>query len=106
MTTFYSIHVYDQNATDEVNQDRINNKKLYTTFEKACDDMDKKIKWHIDYWNDHDDDGENFERPTRHVFEQPNREEKKEEISKSTYVHYYQCESGWLWVICKWEVVE
>lgn len=90
MATFYSIHAYDQ---DE--EDRIKDGKLYTTFEKACDVIERKIQAHIEYFN-----GSEQEQ----VFEPPNREEMKRKMGK--YVHYYKTMAGWSWVISKWDVVE
>ena len=90
MATFYSIHAYDQESRYHAEEDRINNGKLYATFEKACEEIETKILDHI----------KEYDR----VFEPPNREDKEKYIRKRPYVHYYECESGWLWVIKKWEV--
>ncbi len=90
MTTFYSIHAYDQ----DTGEDRINSGKLYTSFEKACEEIEKRIQAHIDYFNSEEEE---------EVFRAPNREEMKRKMTK--YVHYYETNAGWLWVISKWEVV-
>ena len=91
MTTFYSIHAYDQDAGEE----RLNNKKLYATFDKACEEIEKRIQSHIEYFNSEEE---------TEVFQPPNREEMKRKMGK--YVHYYETIVGWLWVISKWEVEE
>ncbi len=96
MATFYSIHAYDQESTRHRGDDRINDGKLYTTFEKACDAIEKAIEDYIEHWNNHESD-------TPEEFEPPNREEME---TTRRYVHYYECNSGWLWVIRKWKVVE
>jgi hypothetical protein len=94
MTTFYSIHAYDQDSHYHRGEDRINNGILYMNFEKACDVIEKKIQAHIDYFK-----GEEYDE----VFTEPNREEMKKKMGK--YVHYYETQAGWLWVISKWETV-
>lgn len=93
MATFYSIHAYDQESRYYAGEDRINNGKLYTTFEKACEEIEKNIQAHIEYFNSSEQE---------QVFEPPNREEMKTKMGK--YVHYYETMTGWLWVISKWEV--
>lgn len=95
MTTFYSIRAYDQESRYHAGEDRINNGKLYTTFDKACEEIEKKIQDHIKYFNSA---GEN------EVFRAPNRENMKERLGKHTDVHYYETDVLWLWVISKWEV--
>lgn len=91
MATFYSIHAYDQ----DTGEDRINSGKLYTSFEKACEEIEKRIQAHIDYFNSEEEE---------EVFRAPNREEMKRKMTK--YVHYYETGTLWLWVISKWEVVD
>ena len=95
MTTYYSIHAYDQHSHYHHGEDRIEDGKLYATFEQACEVIEKKIQTHIEYFNswDHEE-----------VFQPPNREEMKQRMGK--YLHYYESQAGWLWVISKWEVVE
>jgi hypothetical protein len=99
MATFYSIHVYDQESTRHIGEDRINDGKLYTTFEKACDAIEKAIGDYIEYWNNHESD-------TPEEFTPPNREKMEKAFVGFKYVHYYECNSGWLWVIRKMTVVE
>lgn len=93
MTTYYSIHAYDQESKYHRGEDRIENGKLYATFEKACDEIEKRIHAHIEYFNSEEEE---------EVFQSPNREEMKRKMSK--YVHYYETSTLWLWVISKWEV--
>jgi len=93
MATFYSIHAYDQESRHHAGEDRINNGKLYTTFEKACEEIEKEIQAHIKYFNTEEE---------KEVFRAPNREEMKKKMGK--YVHYYETSVLWLWVISKWEV--
>ena len=95
MATYYSIHAYDQESQYYRGEDRINNGKLYVTFEQACDAIEKKIQSHIEYFNSSEEE---------EVFRPPNREEMKQKMGK--YVHYYETSTIWLWVISKWEVVE
>lgn len=97
MATFYSIHAYDQESRYHAGEDRINDGKLYTTFEKACEEIEKRIQAHIEYFNSEEEN---------EVFYPPNREDKEKYISKRPYVHYYESIAGWLWVIKKWEVVD
>lgn len=99
MATFYAIHAYDQESKYHSDEDKIDNQKLYTTFEKACDAIEKKIGDYIEYWNNHESD-------TPEEFEPPNREDKAKYIAKRPYVHYHECNSGWLWVISKMTVEE
>lgn len=93
MATFYSIHAYDQESKYYAGEDRINDGKLYTTFERACEVIERKIQAHIEYFNSSEEE---------QVFQPPNREEMKRKMGK--YVHYYETLTGWLWVISKWEV--
>lgn len=93
MTTYYSIHAYDQESKYFAGEDRIHDGKLYTTFEKACDVIETKIQSHIQYFNSSEEEEE---------FKPPNREEMKQKMG--TYVHYYETQAGWLWVISKWDV--
>lgn len=95
MTTYYSIHAYDQESKYHRGEDRIKDGKLYTTFEKACDEIETKIQSHIEYFNSSEE---------HEVFQPPNREEMKRNMGK--YVQYYESQTCWLWVIRKWEVVE
>ena len=97
MTTFYSIHAYDQESRYFPGEDRINDGKLYTTFAKACEVIEMKIRTHIEYFNSEEEN---------EVFRAPNREDMKKRMDTGTYVHYYETQAGWLWVISKWEVVE
>ena len=93
MTYFYSIHAYDQESNYNSGEDKINNGKLYTTFEKACEEIEKRIHRHID----------EFHRvfTNKIVFQPPDREK----MRGFKYVHYYETPlTGWLWVIQKWEV--
>ena len=94
MATYYSIHAYDQESKHFAGEDRINDGKLYATFENACEVIEKKIQSHIEYFNSWEYEEE---------FKPPNREEMKQKMGK--YVHYYETQAGWLWVISKWEVV-
>jgi hypothetical protein len=96
MATFYSIHAYDQESKYSHGEDRINDGKLYATFEKACDVIDRKIQAHIEHFNSEEEE---------EVFRAPNREEMERKISKGKFVHYYETSVLWLWVISKWEVV-
>ena len=97
MATFYSIHAYDQESKYFSGEDRINDGKLYTTFEKACDMIERKIQSHIEFFNSGEEN---------QVFQPPNREEMRKRMGGFKYVHYYETMAGWLWVISKWEVVE
>lgn len=99
MTTLYSINAYDQESRYHAGEDRIDDTKLYTTFEKACEEIERKIQAHIEYFNTEDE---------IEVFRPPNREEMKKKIdtSKNKYVHYYESSVLWLWVVKKWEVVD
>ncbi len=96
MTTFYSIHAYDQESKYYAGEDRINDGKLYATFEKACDVIERKIQAHIEHFNSEEE---------VEVFRPPNREEMKRKIRTGKFVHYYETSVLWLWVISKWEVV-
>lgn len=93
MTTYYSIHAYDQESKYFAGEDRINDGKLYTTFENVCGVIERKIQSHIEYFNSSEEEEE---------FKPPNREEMKQKMGK--YVHYYETKAGWLWVIRKWKV--
>ena len=97
MTTFYSIHAYEQESRYNAGEDRINDGNLYTTFDKACEEIEKKIQDHIKYFND--SDGEE-------VFRAPNREEMERKIGKGKYVHYYETDTIWLFVIQVWHVAD
>ena len=97
MATYYSIQAYDQESLHHAGEDRINNGKLYTTFEKACEEIEKNIKAHIEEFNSSEEEEEE-------VFRAPNREKLKQKMTK--YVHYYKTNTHWLWVISKCEVVD
>ena len=99
MTYFYSIHAYDQESNYNSGEDKINNGKLYTTFEKACEEIERKIQDYMD----------EFHRvfTNKLVFQPPDREKIKTRMRMWKYVHYYEIPlTGWLWVISKWEVEE
>jgi hypothetical protein len=96
MTTYYSIHAYDQESKYYHGEDRINDGKLYATFEKACEVIERKIQAHIEHFNSEEE---------VEVFRAPNREEMKQKMDKGKFVHYYETSVLWLWVISKWEVV-
>ncbi len=95
MATFYSIHAYDRESKYYAGEDRINDGKLYTTFEKACDVIERKIQAQIEYFNCEEEN---------EVFQPPNREEMKKRMGGFKYVNYYETNVGWIWVISKWEV--
>ena len=97
MATFYSIHAYDQESRYNAGEDRINNGKLYTTFDKACEEIEKRIQAHIKYFNSEE---------YNEVFRGPNREEMERKLGKHIDVHYYETDTLWLWVISKWDVEE
>ena len=99
MTVLYSIHAYDTNYMCHQGDDKINTGILYTTFEKACDAIEKKIDFYIEYWNNH-------ESSSPEEFEPPNREEMKKKMEVCIELKYYKCHSAWIWVIRKWEVCE
>jgi hypothetical protein len=96
MTTFYSIHAYNPESRNP-GEDKIHDGILYKGFEKACEAIHEKIDFYIEYWNNHESD-------TPEEFEVPNVEEMKKDIEKRKYVNYYECDSGWVWVIRKWDV--
>jgi ribosome-associated translation inhibitor RaiA len=96
MTTLYSIHAYDQESKYYHGEDRINDGKLYATFDNACEVIERKIQAHIEHFNSEEEE---------EVFRAPNREEMERKISKGKFVHYYETSVLWLWVISKWEVV-
>lgn len=97
MATFYSIHAYDQESKYYHGEDRIHCGKLYITFEKACEVIERKIQAHIEYFNSEEE---------VEVFRPPNRDEMKRKMDMSAHVHYYETYLLWLWVISKWEVEE
>lgn len=86
MATFYSIHAYDQNTCD--GDDLLNTKVLYSTFEKACDAIEKEIQLRTE------------------KFEPPNFMDLMRQINMGRYVHYYETEDGTLFVINKWNVAD
>lgn len=90
MATFYMIHCYDQNTAH--GDDLINNYKLYTTFEKAADALDRYIQQQID---DYDEASEVFEKPKVTSMNE-NRK----------YCHYYETMSGHLFTITRVIVAE
>lgn len=91
----YSLHAYDTETywgTD--GDDHIADGILYTTFEKACSAMEKRIQEYMQ------------ERGRDEVFQPPNREKAKEQMKWERFVKYYRDYSGFLWVIQKWEICE
>jgi len=86
MTTFYSIHVYDQESKYHVDEDLVDNHILYKSFDRACEAIEERIRYY------------------EIEFTSPNREDKAKYISKRPYVHYY--ENGFLFVISKMTVEE
>lgn len=97
MTTFYSIHAYDQESKYLAKEDRINNGKLYATFEKACEEIEKRIRAHTEFFNSEEEN---------EVFQPPNRQEMRRRMGREKYLNYYECIVDWMWVIRKWEVEE
>jgi hypothetical protein len=89
MTTFYSIHAYDKDSRYHAGEDMVDNGKLYTSFERACDEIEKRIRIHVE---------------SSEEFEPPDREELRRNVD--TYIHwpYSPLGAGRLWVISKWEV--
>lgn len=93
MATFYSVHIFEDSDYDN----DIGYFKLYTTFEKACDAMDKKI---LDY----------IARMDRVVisdlvFDAPDREPLRKEMETRDWVRYYYLNDR-KFTICKATVVE
>lgn len=68
---FYTIGIYNQDTATGVNEETSN--FLYSTFEKACDAIEKIIQTYKKGWS----------------FVPPNREEMKKKIENRSYVHYY-----------------
>lgn len=97
MAVFYSIHAYDQESHYHRGENKIDNRTLYPSFRKACDMIEKEIKRYIACFNGPDQ---------VEVFKQPNREEMKRQIDIKKYVHYYETQAGWLWVISEWKIAE
>ena len=86
MTTYYTIHCYDQNSHYHADEDLVDNHILYKTFDRACDAIEERIRYY------------------ESEFPSPNREEKAKFLSKRQYVHYY--ETDFLFVISKMTVEE
>lgn len=84
MSTYYTIHCYDQESKYHCGEDLIDNHILYKTFDRACDALEERIRYY------------------ESEFESPNREEKAKYLSKRPYVHYY--ETDFLFVISKMTV--
>lgn len=93
MATFYSIHAFDE---DDMDNDS-GYFDLYSTFDKACDAMDKKILEML----------KEYDRVviSDFVFDPPDREELKKEIEKNNWVRYYRILFK-KFTICKATVVE
>ena len=95
MTTFYSIHAFREEDADFEDEDGFF--ALYSTFEKACDAMDKKI---LDY----------IARMDRVVisdlvFDPPDREPLRKEMETKDWVRYSYLNDR-KFTICKATVVE
>lgn len=95
MTTFYTIHCYDQDRSS--GEDLIENYKLYTTFEKAEVALQWYIRTFIDEYNTKISPMEEKE-----VFEIPNITMRDDE----KYCHYYETYDNYLFTICKMTVDE
>ncbi len=92
MTTFYSIHAYNPESRNP-GEDKIHDGILYTTFEKACDAMNKMI---LDYIAQMD---------WIVVFDEPDREPLRKEIEMQEWTRYYYLGDN-RFTICKATVVE
>jgi hypothetical protein len=93
MAHFYSIHIFEDSDYDN----DIGYFKLYTTFEKACDAMDKMILEYIARLD-----------PvvmSDFVFDEPDREPLRKEIETRDWVRYYYLDTA-KFTICKATVVE
>lgn len=93
MTTFYSIHMF----VDYELQNDTGYFELYSTFEKACDAMDKMI---LEYIKDMD-----RVVMTDLVFDEPDREPLRKELENCGWVRYYYLGDK-KFTICKATVVE
>lgn len=93
MATFYSIHIFEDSDYDNDN----GYFELYSTFEKACDAMDKLILEYI----------ARMDRVVMSdfVFDEPDRGPLRKEIETRYWVRYY-CLDTAKFTICKATVVE
>jgi DNA primase large subunit len=96
MADYYTIHFYDQ----ESGEDRLENYALYPTFEKAAKALDEVIKREIERYNARYDEKLEF-----HPVSAEELKECKEHLKNRRYLHYYEEENGYLFVICKITVV-
>jgi hypothetical protein len=89
MTHFYSIHIFE----DYELQNDDGYFELYSTFDKACDAMNKMILEYI----------ARIDRVV--VFDEPDRESLRKEIDTNYWVRYYYLQDK-KFTICKSTVVE
>lgn len=95
MTHFYSIHAFREEDADFEDEDGFF--ALYSTFDKACDAMDKMILAYI----------ARIDRVVISdlVFDEPDREPLRREIETRDWVRYYYLNDR-KFTICKATVVE
>jgi ribosome-associated translation inhibitor RaiA len=101
MADYYTIHFYAQFYEQGSGEDRLKNYALYPTFEKAAKALDEVIKREIERYNARYDEKLEFEQLTTEELR-----EDEEHMKNRRYLHYYEAENGYLFVICKMTVVE
>ena len=85
MATFYTIHATSQEWEEEMTDTY----DLYTTFEKACDAMDKLVQEYVDNYNNEVRRAYDEEI----VFEKPDRAALAEHLKTWRSVRYYRLET-------------
>lgn len=101
MASFYMIQAYNLEAGGRDPGELLESHALYTTFETACDAIEKEVHVYIDNYND--SCRRDYEDPI--VFERPDREALFVNIIKWLRTDYYRV-LGYSFVIVKMIVQE
>ena len=101
MADYYTIHFYAQFYEQGSGEDRLKNYALYPTFEMAAKALDEVIKREIERYNARYDEKLEF-----HPVSAEELENGEEHLKNRRYLHYYEEDNGYLFVICKRTVVE
>lgn len=101
MADYYTIHFYAQFYERGSGEDRLKNYALYPTFYMAAKALDEVIKREIERYNARYDEKLEF-----HPVSAEELRECEEHLKNRRYLHYYEEDNGYLFVICKRTVVE
>lgn len=100
MADYYTIHFYSQESRFP-GEGLLNDYSLYPTFEMAAKALDEVIKREIERYNARYDEKLEFYPVSAEELENG-----EEHLKNRRYLHYYEEDNGYMFVICRRTVVE